>query len=258
MSNIKIAILLLFGLSAFALGVGALMAGAGVYRAGVSISKSFDMTTVEIAAIPTQVDALIDTVRKLPDVILPPVLKVVDDARKDALARSDAQATALRRDLMPRVDALTAQVAGVRTDLQPTFQNLAEITATANKDLADARPAVEQAFNPAEVAGVVRDTRFAMARAARTLGNVEAATDDFRGALPKFLVTFQGIGDNAQATTAASILASNNTAKLMSNLAEDTKPWPRPLRYILQGAGYAAPIASGIIGSMAAMGAFAK
>jgi hypothetical protein len=251
-------VLLLFGIGALALGLGGLLAGVGICQAGLSISRSADSVAVTVGAIPAQINDLIEVARDLPAAILPPVLKTVDDARRDVTARAGTQITALRLELLPRVDALTAQIAGVRTDLQPTFQNLAAITATANKDLADARPAVEQAFNPAEVAGVVRDTRFAMARAARTFGNVEAATDDFRGALPKILVTFQGIGDNAQATTAASILASNNTAKLMFNLAEETKPWPRPIRYILQGAGYLAPIGSGIIGSAAAMGAFAK
>ena len=246
----------LYAIAALIAALGVLAAGSGVFLACWHVGHAADAVAVTVGALPAQIDALTGVARELPAAILPPVLKTVDDARRDVTARAGTQITALRLDLMPRVDALTAQVAGVRTDLQPTFQNLAALTATANQDLADARPAVEAALNPTEVAGVVRDTRFLMARAARATGHIEQASDDFRGALPKILITVQGIGDNAEATTLASIAASNNTAKLMSNLAEDTKPWPRPIRYILQGAGYAAPIGSGIIGSMAAMGVF--
>ena len=238
---------LLAGIGVLAIGVGGLLVGLGVYRAGLSISHAADSVAATVGAIPAKIDALTDVARGLPEVILPPVLKVVDDARRDVTARAGTQITALRLELLPRVDALTSQVAGVRTDLQPTFQNLAAITATANKDLADARPAVEQAFNPTEVAGVVRDTRFAMARAARTVGHIETASDDFDAALPKVIA-------NVQAATDASAKASANANTIMGNLAAATKPLPRGVRVGLQIGGPLAQITSYVILMLATLG----
>jgi ABC-type transporter Mla subunit MlaD len=241
--------------------IGVLLAGLGVAVAGFGIgiacwhlAGAADAVADAARAIPGRVDALIDVTRGLPAAILPSVLKTVDDARRDVTARAGTQITALRLELLPRVDALTTQLSGVRTDLQPTFQNLAAITATANKDLTDARPAVEQAFDPTEVAGVVRDTRFAMARAARTFGNVEAATDDFRGALPKILLTWEEIGQNVKGATDASAKASANANTIMGNLAAATKPLPRGVRLGFQIGGPAAQITSYVILMLATLG----
>ena len=139
---------------------------------------------------------------------------------RDTLALVDRQATALRsdatgqiRDLrtetLARVDALTVRtdarvgqalqvadsrlgeatgaIVGLREDLAPTLRNSAALTA---------------AIPPDEVAGVVRDSRFFLARAARTAGHVEQMSDRIEAAVPPAIATWQSIGINANGIAA--------------------------------------------------------
>jgi hypothetical protein len=155
----------------------------------------------------------------------------------DIAERSERQIAALRVDTLAEVDRIrgtadthlgnieriadsrlqetTGTLAGIREDISPTLNNAAALTASA------AHVAASD-----DIPGVIRDTRFLMARAARTAGHIEQAADavegsakEFRGALPRTLAGWDRIVANSDETT-------KQTANFMGNLAEMTKPLP--------------------------------
>lgn len=107
-----------------------LLAGLGVYRAGASISGAADAVAVTVRVLPGRVDALTEIVRGLPSSILPPVLAVVDARAQDITVRADGQITALRADLMPRVDIIS----------QTADKRLSEVTEIVEKMRLDVTP----------------------------------------------------------------------------------------------------------------------
>ncbi len=166
----------------------------------------------------------VGTVNALPDA----VLRLVDRHAARIEDELHVQATALQQNAVAEVrhgvdgalgavadlrrDAI-GQVAGIRGDVAPVIAGAAAVVQRA-----------DEAIEPKEIAGVVRDTRFFMARAARTMGHIEQASDDFRGAVPAMLVTWQDIGKQADGVA--------------GNINRLTKPhwYDRLLGYGLNGA----------------------
>jgi hypothetical protein len=230
--------------------LGAAVAGAGGFVACWHVARAADAVAATATAMPGQIDrlqtALVGQIAQTRADLDDQVLFIRQDVVRFGYATiqevRDSREVADRRigDSLARVDTLVQHAT-------PVLDDTASLIAMANQDLADARPAVEAAINPTEVAGVVRDTRFAAARAARMIGHIETASDDFDAAMPKVLA-------NVQAATDASANASANANTIMSNLAAATKPLPRGVRVGLQIGGPVAQITSYVILMLATLG----
>ena len=158
----------------------------------------------------------------------------VEAARQDLLSRTDHQVSALRGDVMGevaeirktadrrigdtlgRVDTALATMNALHDDLKPTLDNAAAITAQA-KD-ASAILLRRDAL-PAQLLGVTAAAKVTLGQTAETMRDIQRATPE--------------IVNNIRATTQASTEASKNTALVMHNFAEATKPLPRWARVAL-------------------------
>ena len=170
-----------------------------------------------------------------------------EKTRQQVLAEVGRQSAAIRGDLFPRVDAALsvvdrrtgdalAAVNGATDKLDkrlqvidgaaPVLAGLDALLASANANLADGRKALEQAVDPADVAGVLRDTRFFLARAARTAGHVEQASDDFRASVPEMLAIWKSVGLNIELASNESAKTAAESRNFMAHLSEMTKPLP--------------------------------
>src|SRR5262245_58931807 len=82
----------------------------------------------------------------------------VTQLARETASRTDAQATAARGDALraiamtlARVDRVATVLEAVQTSAQPVLDGAARVVAEAERDLRDARPAVEAAVKPQEV-----------------------------------------------------------------------------------------------------------
>jgi methyl-accepting chemotaxis protein len=155
-------------------------------------------------------------------------------AREDLLSRTDRQVSALRGDVMgevaevrktvdrrlgdtlERVDTALATMDALHGDLKPTLDNAAAITAQA-KD-ASAILLRRDAL-PAQLLGVTAAAKVTLGQTAETMREIQRATPE--------------IVSNIKATTQASTEASKNTALVLHNFAEATKPLPKWARVAL-------------------------
>jgi len=163
------------------------------------------------------------------------VTKELTTARRDVVSRSDRQVTALRHDLtreidgiremadrrigdtIRRADAALGTVAGLRQDLAPALANSAAITS----QVSEALPLfLDCDHNPDCVFNRYVGVSQGIERAARNFG---AASQDFRGALPRMLATWDQVGSNVSGTA--------------SNIERLTKPhwYDRLIGYGLNG-----------------------
>jgi hypothetical protein len=105
------------------------------------VSAAADAWAAAPALLAARVTDLQGSVDALPGKVMPPVLKVVDTARRDVVTRADAQITALRGDVMTRVDKIEADangrtgealaiVAGIRQDAVPVLTSSARLMNT--------------------------------------------------------------------------------------------------------------------------------
>jgi ABC-type transporter Mla subunit MlaD len=162
------------------------------------------------------------------------LISQLTSAREDLLGRTDRQVSALRGDVMgevveiretadrrlgdtlARVDTALTTMNALHDDLKPTLDNAAAITAHA-KD-ASAILLRRDAL-PAQLLGVTAAAKVTLGQTAETMRDIQRATPD--------------IVNNIKATTQASTEASKNTALVMHNFAEATKPLPRWARVAL-------------------------
>src|SRR5260370_18722915 len=79
------------------------------------------------ALLAERVTALQASVDALPGKVLPPVLRVVDAARLDVTTRADAQITALRGDVMGRVDPTAGEANTLTAEALPLCAGLASV-----------------------------------------------------------------------------------------------------------------------------------
>ena len=160
--------------------------------------------------------------------------------RTEAMQRADAALRIVDRNTRAAVSTANTAVSDLNTRLEvldglkPALQNLTAITATVQTDLADGRKATEAALNPEDVAGAVRDTRFFLARAARTAGHVEAASDAFQASVPQMIAGWNRIIANSDQATAATAATMKATAATMANFREASRPLPTWIRMGLQ------------------------
>ena len=165
-------------------------------------------------------------------------LRTTVDAR---LGDTLASYNTTERDANARLAELTGTVAGLRADLKPSLDHVNSITAHVD----DALPAftdcayfdadgVPIGGNPDCLFNRFQGVTKAFEQAAV---NTSAMTKDFRGALPQMLVTVQKVGDNSDAATAKTVAAAEESRRLLHNLAENTTPLPKWIRYPAQVIG---------------------
>jgi hypothetical protein len=162
----------------------------------------FQSATLAVATIPREVA---ETRREL--------LQEARATRRDVLGRTDRQVTAIRRDAvaqlseiretadqrvgdtLDRADAALETISGLRQDLKPVLDHSAAITAQVDESLplfldCDHNP--DCVFN--RYVGASKGIE-------KAAGNVAEMSSDFRGALPKAIVAWQGIGDDVHGIT---------------------------------------------------------
>lgn len=166
------------------------------------------------------------------------VLKQVNSLQKDTTAQV-ADLTdkvlgpqgSLKTDLLARVDTLTGNVNGqlnqLQAGLKPTLTNVASITAHA--DEASAILFRRDAL-PAQTLGLIAATKVTMGQTALTMRDIQNAT-------PGFLTTLNKIGANSDAATVKTVAVAEESRRLMHNLAENTTPLPKWIRYPAQVIG---------------------
>lgn len=165
-----------------------------------------------VEAIPAEVHAARMELSGETDAARQDLKSEVDAARRDLLARADGQASALRvqtlaevdqirlaadrrlGDTLARVDRALETAEGLRADLKPALDHSAAITAQVNDALplfldCDHNP--DCVFN--RYAGVSKGIE-------RAAGNFGQASEDFRGALPAMLSTWNHIGTDVAGT----------------------------------------------------------
>jgi hypothetical protein len=130
----------------------------------------------------------------------------IQATRRDLLATVNTQATAIQRradlrlaSIQQMVDARTGQA------LQIADSRLSEATAQVAKVQAYLHPVLANAaasIDPKEIQGTVRDTRFLVARAARTAGHIEQMSVAIEKATPQVTQSVVGIGKSADGIAA--------------------------------------------------------
>jgi len=208
--------------------------------AGVAVQAALLLhaATVAARALPVAVCAEIQATRGALvaeiDATRADLISQVDAARKDVLAKADGQLTALQAqsfqqiadfrdvadrrlgDTLARVDTALGTVDALRADLQPTIANAASISSHVNE--ASAILFRRDAL-PAQLLGVTAAAKVTLGQTAETMRDIQRATPEIVG--------------NIKSTTAASTEASKNTALVMHNFAEATKPLPKWARVAL-------------------------
>jgi hypothetical protein len=130
----------------------------------------------------------------------------IDATRSDLLATVNTQATALQKTADHRLDSIERMV-DTRTAqaLQIADSRLSEATGEIAKVQEDLHPVLANAaasIDPKEIQGTVRDTRFLMARAARTAGHIEQMSNEIQKATPEVAQSIVGIGKSADSIAA--------------------------------------------------------
>jgi hypothetical protein len=141
----------------------------------------------------------------------------IQSTRRDLLTTVKTQATSIQRtadlrlaSIQQMVDSRTAQVlqiADTRTAqaLQIADSRLSDATTQVAKVQEDLHPVLANAaasINPKDIQGTVRDTRFLMARAARTAGHIEQMSDAIQKATPEVTQSVVSIGKSADSIAA--------------------------------------------------------
>ena len=208
-----------------------------------SITETLDAVPVQVEQAEAAVVAEMEATRADAD-------QQLDAARNGLLALADKQLTGVRGDTTAELDGLTAvvnsrlgdslsrvdraldEIRGLRTQLTPILSSAQDITA--HVDEASSILLKRNAL-PAEILGVTGAAKIALGQTAKTMRAIDEATPQ--------------VMENIKATTSASTEASKDTAKLMANLAEATKPLPKWLRVVL---GIAPPVAGVMAGAATA------
>jgi len=151
-------------------------------------------------------------------------------------------------DSLARVDTALGAVDQMRADLQPVLTNTAALAGHVNSISAHVDDALPQFTDCAVLdaggtpIGGNPDCLFnrfqGMSKAFEKASlDVSGMTHDFRGALPSMLLTFQKVGDNSDRATAKTVEAAEQSRRLLFNLAENTTPLPKWIRYPAQVIG---------------------
>jgi len=130
----------------------------------------------------------------------------IQSTRRDLLATVNTQATAIQHtadlrlaSIQQMVDTRTAQA------LQIADSRLSDATAQVAKVQADLHPVLANAaasIDPKDIQGTIRDSRFLMARAARTAGHVEQMADAIEKATPQVTQSVVSVGKSADGIAA--------------------------------------------------------
>jgi len=130
------------------------------------------------------------------------------------------------------------QLAELRADLAPTFKNMTSITAHADEAAAILfrRDAL-----PAQTLGLIAAAKVATGQTALTMRDVQDA-------MPQMLASFQKIGNNSDKLTAETIATAKESTRLVKNLADNTTPLPKWIRYPAQVVGLLGSAALPVIG----------
>lgn len=211
----------------YAASIAVLVCAAAVWMVAVSLSSSLakiGTAADSLATLPTvldkRVESLQSTVTALPDLVLPPVLKRVDRG----IEKADAQITALRTEVLQRVDTLEhdanartgealATIQILQQDVQPVLENAASIEAHADKAVVDLHP---------QLLGLVAASKVTMGQTAQTMREVERAA-------PALLEDARGIGKSADGIAA-------DVHQITSDIARPKSFWGK-VKAFLESAG---------------------
>lgn len=125
----------------------------------------------------------------------------IESTRRELLATVNTQATAIRKTADNRLQSIQNTADNRLQAIQQVVDaRLGEVTAQVAKVQEDLHPVLANAaasINPEDIKGTVRDTRFLMARAARTAGHIEQMSDAIQKATPEVTQSVVGIGKSA-------------------------------------------------------------
>ena len=235
----------------------AVLIAAGVY--GILFIRA---ATAVVAAVPGQISETRSALTAEVAATRQDLMGQVAAARKDATGQltalqanvfsqvTDTRAMLDRRvgDSLARVDTALGTVDQMRADLQPVLTNTAALTGHVNSISAHVDDALPQFTDCAVLdaggtpIGGNPDCLFnrfqGMSKAFEKASvDVSGMTHDFRGALPSMLLTSQKVGDNSDRATAKTVEAAEQSRRLLFNLAENTTPLPKWVRYPAQVIG---------------------
>jgi len=166
-----------------------------------------------------------------------PLAPMLDRQLSEITGRLDSQLSGMRQDIRDSVFLAVSPVQGLREDLAPTLANLQGITANANEatSILFRRDAL-----PAQLLGVT-------AAAKVTLGQTALTMRSFQETTPSFLQTLQKVAANSDQATAKTVEAAEESRRLLHNLAENTTPLPKWIRYPAQVIGLAGSAAVPVV-----------
>jgi len=173
----------------------------------------------------------------------------VDSQASGLGAAAFDQVKQLRGDLFSEVanwrTATTEQITGIRAD---TLTAVSTVMQPANDLVASLKPTIDHAQSisahadeattmlfrrdalPAQILGTLGATKVTMGQTALTMKKVEEAT-------PEFISLAKKLGQNSDTATLKAAEAAEETRRLLWNMAENTTPLPKWLRYPLQVVG---------------------
>ncbi len=221
----------------------------------LSVAAFFCCLTWEARRIPAALDQLESDVNSRIAAATVTLASQVEAARKDLITTSSAQLATSRQEVLTEVDQTRAALlSAVSMAAAPAHQAAGTL-----QQLADGlKPIVQHAQNisarvddasgillrrdalPAQILGTV-------AAAKTTLGQTTLTMRTFQQAEPKLLDAAQKVADNSDAATAKTVAAAEESRRLLHNLAENTTPLPKWLRYPLQVIGLAGSAAVPVV-----------
>jgi hypothetical protein len=130
----------------------------------------------------------------------------IQATRRELLATVNTQATAIQRTADHRLASIEDMVdARTQQALQIADARLTDATDQVAKVQADLHPVLANAaasIDPKEIQGTVRDTRFLVARAARTAGHIEQMSNAIEKATPEVSQSIVSVGKSADGIAA--------------------------------------------------------
>ena len=198
---------------------------AALVAVAVYAALLLDAARRTVAALPTEIDGTRSALLSQTSGLRQDLNEQIAQTRRDLLSRTERQVAALRTDTLSevdqvrqtadrrmgdtlsRVDVALARIDEIRGDVRPVLANAAALTADAKDSMDDLYWDVKSSVESATVA-------------ANSFGQMSL---EIRGAVPRTIATWDGIGGNFQA--------------ISGNLARLTKPhwYDRLLGYGLNG-----------------------
>lgn len=170
----------------------------------------------------------------------------VAELQKAALAEIDKQASGLRHNLDGQITAISShldsQLSGARQDFKDSVFLAVSPIQGIREDLAPTLAHVEAITGHVDQAAslspeLARNALGAVAAFKVTSGELTKTAIDFRRATPGILEMVSKVGANSDAATVEAIGTARESRRLVKNLADNTTPLPKWIRYPAQVIG---------------------